>query len=136
MTICFTHVAIRANDLDLSVEFYRQFCGMTPVNDRRAKGGETIWLAMTGDIWPALFLLVLDRSSSLTTINHLGFQVDTIDRLIEIERRALQAAILMEPITNSGRDVAQWMMVKDPSSNIVEFTFGQPIRGIPSFNKI
>ena len=44
-----THIALHVRDLDPSVEFYRNFCGLKKVHERDdSKGGHVVWLAEPG----------------------------------------------------------------------------------------
>ena len=78
-----THVVLKVRELDRSIRFYRELCGLELVRDGRP-GGHTVWLAPAGE--PAAspsFVLVLYQHALDGLLDHLGFQCasrDEVDR--------------------------------------------------------
>ena len=63
-------------------------------------------------------------------MDHLGFQCDAREEVDRIAERGRGLGILVEPPTDSGGSVGYWALVRDPDGHLVEFTHGQPIRGL------
>jgi lactoylglutathione lyase len=131
MATRWTHITITVSDLDRSVEFYRSTCGLEVVRDRRREGGSTVWMGVApaeGEL--PVYVLVLMRGEVTDRLNHFGFQCDTREEVDRRARDAERAGILVEGPTDSGGSVGYWAIVRDPDGHGVEFTHGQPIRGL------
>jgi lactoylglutathione lyase len=130
MTARWTHVVVKVADLERSIAFYRRFCGLEVVRDGRP-GGHTVWLAPASPaVVPPVFVLVLYLTRVDFRLDHLGFQCDA---RVEVDRVAAEGAalgILAEPPFEGGGDIGYVTMLRDPDGHLVEFTFGQPIRGL------
>ena len=129
--IRWTHITIMVSHMDRSLEFYRSVCGLRVVRDRRLEGGGTVWLGYE----PApgedpTFVLVLMEGEVTNRLDHFGFQCDTREEVERIAREAEGRAELVYPPTDSGGSVGYWTQLRDPDGHMVEFTFGQPIKGL------
>ena len=126
-----THITINVSDLDRSVEFYTSFCGLTIVRDRRLEGRHNVWLGPPTAIGEdPTFVLVMVQDKVTARLDHFGFQCDSraeVDRIAEAARQ--QGTLIQSPI-DAGGVVGYFAMVRDPDGHIVEFTFGQPLRGL------
>ena len=131
MAVRWTHLTINVSDFERSIEFYSSFCGFSILRDRRKEGGGTVWLGppTREDELPAFLLVVMEGEVS-TKLDHLGFQCDSRREVDEIADRADGLGILVYPPTDSGGSVGYWTMIRDPDGHQIEFTFGQPIRGL------
>ena len=126
-----THITIAVSDVDKSVAFYREWCGLRVARDRRLEGGSTVWLSTADDIATERdFVLVIGAGEAACPVNHFGFQFDSIDKLNATAEKATTAGILVTPPTFVGGSVGTYAMIKDPDGHLVEFTHGQPIRGL------
>ena len=126
-----THITINASDLDASVDFYTSLCGLSIVRDRRLEGRHNVWL---GPPTPAgedpTFVLVIVQDEVKARLDHFGFQCESraeVDRIAEDARR--QGTLIQAPV-DAGGVVGYFAMVRDPDGHIVEFTFGQPLKGL------
>lgn len=131
MSIRWTHVTIPAGDLDGSIRFFTQVCGLSVVRDRRGEGGSTVWVGPA----PAAgqdpdFVIVLMRGEVREPMDHLGFQCASREAVTAIAERAHADGTLVEGPHDSGGSVGYWVVVREPSGHHVEFTFGQPLRGL------
>ena len=128
MTARWTHVVVKVADLERSIAFYRRFCGLEVVRDGRP-GGHA-WLAPASPAAvPPVFVLVLYLTRVDFRLDHLGFQCDA--RGGRPSRGGGGGArILAEPPFEGGGDIGYVTMLRDPDGHLVEFTFGQPIRGL------
>ncbi len=126
-----THITINCSDIDASVEFYTSFCGLTIVRDRRIEGRHNVWLGpATKPNEDPTFVLVIVQDEVKARLDHFGFQCESraeVDRIAEIAR---QQNILVEPPVDVGGVVGYFTMVRDPDGHLVEFTFGQPLKGL------
>jgi len=131
MAVHWTHLTINVSDFERSIAFYSSFCGFSILRDRRQEGGGTIWLgpAVESNELPT-FLLVVMKGEVSSRLDHLGFQCDSRNEVEQIAARATALGILVYPPTDSGGSVGYWTMIRDPDGHLVEFTFGQPIRGL------
>lgn len=129
--IRWTHITITVSDMNRAVDFYRSVCGLEVVRDRRLEGGTTVWLGYEpeADEHPT-FVLVLMEGEVTDRLDHFGFQCDS---RAEVDRLALEAAargILVNEPKDSGGSVGYWTIIRDPDGHMVEFTFGQPLKGL------
>jgi catechol 2,3-dioxygenase-like lactoylglutathione lyase family enzyme len=131
MTIRWTHVTINVSDLDRSVEFYTSFCGLAIVRDRRLEGRHNVWLGPPAapDENPT-FVLVMVQDEVKARVDHFGFQCDSREEVDRIAAEARKRSILVESPTDIGGVVGYFAMVRDPDGHLIEFTFGQPLRGL------
>lgn len=126
-----THITINCSDLNASVEFYTSLCGLTIVRDRRIEGRHNVWLGpKTKSDEDPTFVLVIVQDQVKARLDHFGFQCESraeVDRIAELAR---QQDILVEPPVDVGGVVGYFTMVRDPDGHLVEFTFGQPLKGL------
>jgi catechol 2,3-dioxygenase-like lactoylglutathione lyase family enzyme len=126
-----THVALRTMDLEASLDFYRRYAGFEVVHEREDGGTRVAWMSNRRD--DPDFVLVLLRmahepSSETPSIDHLGFAVSSREEVDRIGALARSERRLRLPPTEGGPIVGYFVMVRDPSGNTCEFSFGQPIR--------
>lgn len=127
----FTHVTFTVSNFERSIAFYREVCELDVVRDRRAEGGSTVWLGpRDADKSNPPFVFVLEEGEVTDRLDHLAFQCDT--------REELEAKVALGQALNAlhrkprdvGGSVGYYTMLRDPDGHIVEFTHGQPIRGL------
>jgi lactoylglutathione lyase len=124
-----THVVLKVRELDRSIAFYRERCGLEFVRDGRP-GGHTVWLAPAGAGSPPAFVLVLYQTGVDCRIDHLGFQVGAREDIDRIAADGERLGILAEPPWDGGGDIGYVTMLRDPDGHLVEFTHGQPLGGL------
>lgn len=130
MSVRLTHVVLKVKDLDRSVAFYHLFCGLEVVRDGRPKG-HTVWLApKRRDPGPPPFVIVLYLTEVDFRLDHLGFQCAARAEVDRIAAEGEKLGILAEPPQEGGGDIGYVTMLRDPDGHLVEFTFGQPLRGL------
>jgi lactoylglutathione lyase len=130
-SVRWTHFTIPVSDMEGSVRFFTQVCGLAVVRDRRLEGGRTVWLGPR----PAAgrdpqFVVVLYDGPVGEPLNHFGFQCDARDAVTAIADRARAEGALVEGPTDAGGSVGYYAIVREPSGHLVEFTFGQPLEGL------
>ena len=131
MPIRWTHITINVSHIDRSVDFYTSLCGLTIVRDRRLEGRHNVWLGPPTPFGedPA-FVLVMVQDEVTARLDHFGFQCDSREEVDRIAERARRQNILVEPPTDVGGVVGYFAMVRDPDGHLIEFTFGQPLKGL------
>ena len=126
-----THITINCSDIDRSVDFYTSLCGLSIVRDRRLEGRHNVWLgppAREGE--DPVFVLVIVQDEVKSRLDHFGFQCESREEVDRIAELARQQNILVDPPVDIGGVVGYFAMVRDPDGHIVEFTAGQPLRGL------
>lgn len=125
-----THVAVRTRDLEASISFYERYAGFVRVHEREDDGIRVVWMS-DRETDPDLVIVLLEmpheRVLEPGACDHLGFAVESreeIDRLGELAR---QEGILKLAPLDAGKVVGYITMVRDPSGNTCEFSFGQAI---------
>jgi catechol 2,3-dioxygenase-like lactoylglutathione lyase family enzyme len=128
-----THFTLPVGNLDASVRFFTEECGLSVVRDRRQEGGTTVWLGpkpVSGS--DPDFVLVAYQGEVREPLDHFGFQCDTREEVTAIADRARLAGTLVEGPLDYGGSVGYFAVVREPSGHLVEFTHGQPLRGLAS----
>jgi len=131
MTIRWTHLTAPVTNLDRSIRFFTEVCQLSLVRDRRKEGGRTVWIGprpATGQ--DPDFVLVLIEGEVKEPLDHLGFQCGTRDEVNAIAARARAEGTLVVGPADAGGSVGYYVMVREPSGHLVEFTHGQPLRGL------
>ncbi len=126
-----THIALQVNDIERSIAFYAEFCGMKVIHDRSdPEANRVVWLGWGED--PPKFVIVLLGSPYETNVQppwqHIGMAVDSRAEVDAAYERALAAGLknLWAPF-DAGEIVGYYCGVPDPDGNMVEFSFGQRI---------
>lgn len=126
-----THITINCSDLDRSVEFYTSVCGLSIVRDRRTEGRHNVWLgpSVVPDEDPE-FVLVMVQDEIKARLDHFGFQCDSREEVDQIAELARSQNFLIDPPTDVGGVVGYFTTITDPDGHLIEFTFGQPLKGL------
>ncbi len=126
-----THFTLPVTDLNASVRFFTEECGLSVVRDRRNEGGTTVWLGpQPAEGLDPEFVLVAFQGEVKEPLDHFGFQCEKRDDVTTIAARARARGTLVEGPTDYGGSVGYFVVVREPSGHLVEFTFGQPLRGL------
>lgn len=126
-----THITINCTNLERSIDFYTKLCGLTIVRDRRVEGRHNVWLGPpTKENEDPLFALVIVEDEVRFHLDHFGFQCDSREEVDRIAELARDQNILVQPPMDLGGVVGYFTSVRDPDGHIVEFTFGQPLKGL------
>jgi lactoylglutathione lyase len=131
MGVRWTHVTINVSDLDRSVGFYTSLCGLSIARDRRLEGRHNVWL---GPATPAgndpAFVLVMVQGAVKNRIDHFGFQCDSRAEVDQIAQRAADQGDLIDGPIDGGDPLGYFVLVRDPDGHLIEFTAGQPLKGL------
>jgi catechol 2,3-dioxygenase-like lactoylglutathione lyase family enzyme len=125
-----THIALWTQDMDRAIDFYRRFCSLEIVHDRREPNSvRVVWVGETRTRPRFVIVLIegtFDRSAP-NSLAHFGFSCASRE---DVDRRAAEAreegVLEMEP-RDAGPIVGYYCIVNDPDGNSVEFSFGQTI---------
>lgn len=125
-----THVAIRCRDMRESIDFYARYAGFQVVHEREDAGIRVSWIADRADK-PRFVLVLMEMPHEVlrepSPTDHFGFDVASradVDRIAEMGR---DDGILKLGPRYLGPIVGYITMVRDPSGNTCEFSFGQSI---------
>jgi catechol 2,3-dioxygenase-like lactoylglutathione lyase family enzyme len=123
-----THIALHVSNLDASLAFYREFCGLKVVHERVDEGARVVWLAEDGK--ERAFVLVFIEGGRRAPqapddMSHLGFALESRDAVGEIASRG--RAHLVWPPRDLPYPVGYFCALRDPDGNIIEFSHGQPL---------
>jgi len=126
-----THITINVSDIDRSVDFYTSTCGLSVVRDRRKEGRHNVWLgpSLAAGEDPA-FVLVMVQDEVKSRLDHFGFQCDSRAEVDQIAELAGSQDFLIDPPTDVGGVVGYFTTIRDPDGHLIEFTFGQPLKGL------
>ena len=124
-----THIALQVEDIVASIAFYREFCGMHVSHERKDDAGRVTWLAEPGREEHFVFVLIEragHRPQPADDFGHLGFALESREAVDHIAARA--GAQLVWPPADHPYPTGYFCGVRDPDGNIIEFSFGQPLR--------
>jgi catechol 2,3-dioxygenase-like lactoylglutathione lyase family enzyme len=126
-----THVAVRTTDMEASLDFYRRYARLLVVHDRVDNGTRVVWIshrAEDPDFVIVLLTMAHEPVNEPCSMDHFGFAVSSreeVDRIAELGRS--EDRLKWGP-ADGGPILGYLVMVRDPSGNTCEFSFGQPIR--------
>src|SRR5262245_60769269 len=127
----FTHCALHVRDLEKSVAFYREFCGLKIVDEHgEGSNDHAIWMTEDGREGQYVFVLLLGGSGHQqreADLSHFGFAVGTRSEVDEVADRAQAAGILAWKPKEFPFPVGYRCALRDPDGYIVEFSYGQPL---------
>jgi len=125
-----THLAMHVRDLDASIAFYRDFCGMQIVHERTSGDFRVVWLAEPGREREFIFVLLPGgpgRDQDRGDFSHLGFAVDSREAVDAVAEQARTAGRLLWEPREEPYPVGYYCGVVDPDGYFVEFSHGQPL---------
>ncbi len=126
-----THVAIRTTRMQESLDFYRRYAALRIVHEREDDGIHVAWLSHRSED-PDFVIVVLEMPHESmpepNATDHFGFDVSSREEVDEIAALARREGRLKYGPTDAGPIVGYLVMVRDPSGNTCEFSFGQPIK--------
>lgn len=130
-----THLTLPVTDLEGSIRFFTEVCGLSVVRDRRLEGGGTVWLGPPPpEGQDPEFVVVIGRGEVREPLDHFGFQCERREDVTVLAERARADGTLVEGPTDYGGSVGYFAVVREPSGHLVEFTHGQPLKGLGQTN--
>ena len=134
-----THIALHVQDLDASVDFYRDYCGLQIVHDRLDHGKHIVWMAEAGREQDFVLVIIPGgpgRNQPSNDYSHFGFALTSADAVDDIATKACAAGFLLWEPRSEPFPVGYYCGIRDPDGNAVEFSYGQPLGpGSPSLKQ-
>jgi len=116
--------------MDRAVEFYRRFCGLEIVHERREPNAVRVVWVGESKTKPRFVIVLIEgvvERSAPNSLAHFGFSCASREEVDEYARMAKREGVLeMEP-RDAGPIVGYYCIVNDPDGNSVEFSHGQTI---------
>lgn len=125
-----THIALHVQDLEATIAFYEDFCGMKIIHQREAGLKKIVWMAEPERERDFIFVIMnqgTDLRLAEDDYRHFGFAVDSRDAVDEVARKAEIKGCLVWPPREEPYPVGYYCGLKDPNGNYVEFSYGQPL---------
>ncbi|CAM3271185.1 MULTISPECIES: VOC family protein [Yersinia] len=125
-----SHIALVVKNIDISLDFYQRYAGMTLVHRRAGgkPGMEVAW--MTDHSRPFAIVLVQSpelKDTALGPFGHLGVACASRARVDELVALASAEGCLRSAPQDSGEPVGYWAYFADPDGNTLEVSYGQRI---------
>ncbi len=126
-----THLALHVRDLDASIAFYRDFCGLVTVHERGRDRDCVVWLAEPGRRDLAFVLMPggLSQPQAEKDYSHLGFALASRAAVDTVAERARALDLLLWAPREEPYPVGYYCGVRDPDGHAIEFSYGQPLPG-------
>lgn len=133
-----THLALRVDDIDATIEFYTSMTPLKLIDRREDEQGYGAWLGMPGATNNPFILVVAqffegsDPFASapkevLAPFAHLGIELPTKEAVDEVAARAAEQDRLAMPATMMPAPIGYICMVRDPDGNMLEFSWDQGV---------
>jgi catechol 2,3-dioxygenase-like lactoylglutathione lyase family enzyme len=133
-----THVALRVDDIDATIDFYTSMTPLRLIDRREDAQGFGAWLGMPGATNNPFILVVAQflegcdpfdgaAKAVLAPFAHLGIELPTRDAVDEIAAQADAAGCLVMPATQMPAPIGYICTIRDPDGNIVEFSWDQGV---------
>lgn len=133
-----THVALRVDDIDKTIDFYTSMTPLKLIDRREDDMGYGAWLGMPGETNNPFILVIAQffpetdpfknaPHAVLAPFAHLGIEMSEKSNVDEIATRAEAAGCLAMPPTMMPPPIGYICMLRDPDGNMVEFSWDQGV---------
>ncbi len=130
-SVSMTHVALHVRDLEATLAFYRDYCGMEETHRREDEPGVRVaWIAEPGREGRFVFVVIEGGPGAIRRegdLSHLGFACPDRAGVERLAEKAKAQGRLIWPVTDAPPPLGTFCGVEDPDGNLVEFSFGQPL---------
>ena len=132
-----THIALRVNDIDASIDWYERWTPFELLTRNKDETGYGAWLGEPEPEKP--FVLVLAQffpdmdpfafapNTVLGPFAHLGIEMPTREAVDEMAARGKDADILVFGPTQMPPPVGYICFLNDPDGNTIEYSFDQGV---------
>ncbi len=132
MTPRMTHIALHVPDVEACIAFYRDFCRLRIVHERRdgGSGERIVWMAEPGRESEFIFVLLpggpgYERREN--DFSHVGFALESRAAVDAVAARGRAAGCLAWAPREEPYPVGYYCGLRDPAGHVVEFSYGQPL---------
>jgi lactoylglutathione lyase len=133
-----THVALRVDDIDATIDWYTSMTPLTLIDRRQDDMGFGAWLGMPGATSNPFILVVVQFLAGcdpfadapkevLAPFAHLGFEFPDKESIDEVAARATEAGCLAMPPTMMPPPIGYICMLRDPDGNTIECSWDQGV---------
>jgi len=133
-----THIALRVNDIDATIDWYTTHTPLELIDKREDDAGYGAWLGMPGKtnnpfiLVVAQFLEGMDPFSDapnavLGPFAHLGIELPEKEDVDAMAVTANEGGFLAMPATMMPPPIGYICMLNDPDGNTVEFSWDQGV---------
>ena len=127
----FTHCALHVRDLQKSVAFYQDYCGLKVVDEHgEGPNDHAVWMSEEGRETHYVFVLLLGGTGHLQPredLSHFGFALGSRAEVDSIAARGRSAECLAWEPKEFPYPVGYRAALRDPDGYVVEFSYGQPL---------
>jgi catechol 2,3-dioxygenase-like lactoylglutathione lyase family enzyme len=127
----FTHCALHVQDLEQSVVFYRDYCGLKVVDEHgQGPNDHAIWMSEEGRERDYVFVLLLGgkkHEQPREDLSHFGFALASRAEVDVIAERGRVAGCLAWEPKDFPYPVGYRCALRDPDGYVIEFSYGQPL---------
>lgn len=132
-----THVALRVNDIDATVDWFTEFTPLAVLARRADDDGYGAWLGHPDPDNP--FILVLAQffpdhdpyagasTATLTPFSHIGIELPSREAVDDIAAKGEAAGCLAFAAKQMPDPIGYICMLNDPDGNLIEFSFDQGV---------
>lgn len=125
-----THIALHCEDLDASIAFYRDYCGLHVSHDRTDDHSRVVWMAEPGKDHQFVIVMISGgkaRQQPEGDFSHLGFAMESRAAVDAVATRAAADGLLAWAPRDEPYPVGYYCGIRAPDGNVVEFSYDQPL---------
>lgn len=122
------HIAVRTRDIDATIAFYSRFAEFQVVHERVDDSIRVAWLADPEADEPIIIValeLPFEELYEPAPTDHFGFEMESREAVDRVGAMARETGALKYGPADAGPIVGYIVLVRDPSGNTCEFSFGQ-----------
>ncbi len=133
-----THIALRVDDIDATIEFYEAMTPLRLIERREDDNGFGAWLGMPGATSNPFILVIAQflagrdpfadaPKAVLAPFAHLGIELPDRAAVDAVAARAEAAGCLTMAATMMPPPIGYICMIRDPDGNMIEFSWDQGV---------
>ncbi|PCJ18662.1 MAG: glyoxalase/bleomycin resistance/dioxygenase family protein [Gammaproteobacteria bacterium] len=125
-----THIARHVCHFDDCLVFYKRYCQLEIIHQRKNHKHRVAWLAEHGRESELVFVLISggpNHDHDSRDFSHFGFALDSVEAVDRIAHLARKHETLLWEPQQKAFPVGYFCGIEDPDGVCVEFSFGQPL---------